>query len=208
MRSKARGRRRPEQERTNWQPAGLAELRLFLSGISARHPDPGRLTIVCVGTDRSTGDSYGPWVGTLLAERGWKHVIGTIAAPCDADRYGPLTEAVPQDRIVLAIDAGLGKTDNVGGFLVAEGPLYPARATGGQLAPIGDYSIGGIVGPLSAKPYWSLQRASLHQVIGMARATADAISEAWGMPEAGERRPEAEIPSLTPLVRFMMEPER
>ncbi|MFB9331013.1 DUF1256 domain-containing protein [Paenibacillus aurantiacus] len=208
MRSKAKGRSGPEQGRTAWQRADLAGLRLFLSDIAARHPDPEGLAIVCIGTDRSTGDSYGTWVGTLLAERGWKNVVGTLAAPCDAEHYGVLTQSLPQERVVIAVDAGLGKADGVGGFLVAAGPLYPSRATGGQLAPVGDYSIGGIVGPLSAKPYWSLQRASLYQVIGMARDTAEAISQAWGISPAGDNGEVSDYPSDTRLVRFMMEPER
>ncbi|MFC4103120.1 DUF1256 domain-containing protein [Paenibacillus xanthanilyticus] len=209
MRSKAKGRRGPEQEATAWRRADLAGLRLFLNEIAARHPDPEGMAVVCIGTDRSTGDSYGPWVGTLLAERGWKNVIGTIAKPCDADRYESLTAALPPGRIVLAIDAGLGKPESVGVYLVADGPLHPARATGGQLAPVGDYSIGGIVGPFSAKPYWSLQRASLRQVIRMARDTAEAIQQAWGFPQAaGDNGAEAENPSITQLVRFIIESER
>ncbi|TYP70318.1 DUF1256 domain-containing protein [Paenibacillus methanolicus] len=208
MRSKAKGRRGPEREGTAWRRSDLTGLRLFLSDIASRHPVPEQLAIVCIGTDRSTGDSYGPWVGTLLAERGWNNVIGTIAAPCDADRYGSLIAALPPGKVVIAIDAGLGKPESVGGYLVADGPLHPARATGGYLAPVGDYSIGGIVGPLSAKPYWSLQRASLHQVIRMARDTADAIHQAWAPHSAGEMSAEAENPSITHLVRFIIEPGR
>lgn len=140
------------------------------------------LVFVCIGTDRSTGDSFGPWVGTLIHERGAPHVIGTIHNPCDADHYEEMIRDIPNTRKIVAIDACLGQRGRQGYFLIDEGPLHPARATGRNLASIGHYSIAGVVGPLSIKPYWSLQRASLYEVIGMARSVADAISAAWSIP--------------------------
>ena len=51
---------------------------------------PDRLSqpaaIVCIGTDRSTGDSLGPLVGTMLQEKTLSHfhVYGTLEEPIHA----------------------------------------------------------------------------------------------------------------------------
>ncbi|WP_276322275.1 DUF1256 domain-containing protein [Cohnella luojiensis] len=62
-----------------------AGLLTFMSGIAAKH-SKDELTFLCIGTDRSTGDSLGPWVGTMLEEKGFTRVIGTLREPCDADK--------------------------------------------------------------------------------------------------------------------------
>lgn len=157
-------------------------LERFFMNIAAEVPRIEELAFVCIGTDRSTGDSFGPWVGTLIHERGMPNVIGTIRQPCDADHYDRMTRDIPESMKVVAIDACLGQRERQGNYLIDEGPLYPARATGRGLASIGHYSIAGVVGPLSIKPYWSLQRASLYEVMGMARSVADAICIAWSIP--------------------------
>ena len=48
------------------------------------------IVIVCIGTDRSTGDSLGPLVGTLLSEKAENssssfHVYGTLDDPITCD---------------------------------------------------------------------------------------------------------------------------
>jgi len=161
---------------------GAEGLFLFMQQTAAVHPDRDALTIICIGTDCSTGDSLGPWVGTMLRQRGWQRVIGTLDEPCDANRYPSAIASIAPDTTVIAIDACLGKPESVGEFLVANGPLFPARATGNRLPSIGAFSIAGVVGPLSAKPYWSLQRASLYSVITMAGVVVEAFEKAW-LPE-------------------------
>jgi len=178
-------------ERIRVDAVGLVQ---FMQQAAAVHPDRDALTIICIGTDCSTGDSLGPWVGTMLRQRGWKHVIGTLAEPCDANRYPASIASIAPDTTVIAIDACLGKPESVGEFLVANGPLFPARATGNRLPSIGAISIAGVVGPLSAKPYWSLQRASLLSVITMARVVADAFESAW--------IPEQSVLNLQPSVTW------
>ncbi|REE92806.1 putative sporulation protein YyaC [Paenibacillus taihuensis] len=151
----------------------------LLREAAAQFPNRENVAFVCIGTDCSTGDSFGPWVGTMLAEAGFPHVIGTLAHPCDSDRYEALTAAIPRERTIVAVDASLGKKDETPSYIIARGPLYPAQAVGKRLQPIGDYSIAGIVAPSSVKPYWAIQHASLYEVMGMARAVADRIIEAW-----------------------------
>ncbi|TVX95510.1 spore protease YyaC [Cohnella terricola] len=134
-----------------------------------------KITFLCIGTDRSTGDSLGPLVGTLLEERGVGRVIGTLQNPCDANRLPQLIPTLPELGAVLAIDACLGKPENVGTFLVRHGPLIPAQSVGRGFGDVGAYSIAGVVNANSLKPYWTLQSTSLYRVMGMAEEIAGAI---------------------------------
>lgn len=156
--------------------AGVAE---FMKLIARKHPF-GELTFVCIGTDRSTGDSLGPLVGTMLQERGFSRVIGTLLEPCDADRLPQLAHLFASEaaegRTLVAIDACLGRPESVGAYLVSSGPLVPAQSVGKGFPPIGAYSIAAIVNANSPKPYWTLQTTSLYQVIGMAKDIADALT--------------------------------
>ncbi|MBW7458802.1 DUF1256 domain-containing protein, partial [Paenibacillus sepulcri] len=83
------------------------------------------MVFVCIGTDRSTGDSFGPWVGTMLSEQGWPFVIGTLENPCDANHYEAAVAGIPSHRTVVAIDACLGTMDPRCHYLIARGPLLP-----------------------------------------------------------------------------------
>ncbi len=168
-------------------------LRRFLEGVASRHPDPDRIVFVCIGTDRSTGDAFGPLVGSRLKQWGFPHVIGTLEQPCDAYAVeGSLEETFrlqSEGRTVIAVDACLGKPQSVGSCAASEGPLQPGAATGRKLPPVGDYSIAGIVNEygVKSKSYWKLQTTSLHLVMRMADETADEIAAAWKMEK---RRPQ------------------
>lgn len=139
---------------------------------------------VCIGTDRSTGDAYGPIVGTLLREQG-RNVIGTLERPCDANAVAQAAEEAGRYKAAVAIDACLGKPGSTGLFLCSRGPLRPGEATAAGLPALGQYSVAGIVGDNGPIPYRSLQTASLYGVLRMARQTAEAVERAWpsGMPD-------------------------
>lgn len=172
----------PEPTRSDARVADAPDLRRFFADIAARH-DRSDLIFLCIGTDRSTGDSLGPWVGTMLRHHGFPRVIGTLEAPCDADRYAEVAAGLPQGAPVVAIDACLGRPENVGRFVLAEGPLQPARSVRRDLQPVGAYSVAAIVNAYGPKPYWTLQTTSLHQVLLMAEAIADAAALQWMRPE-------------------------
>ncbi|MCD9025997.1 spore protease YyaC [Cohnella silvisoli] len=155
--------------------AGLLD---FMSQITSIHPKD-ELTFLCIGTDRSTGDSLGPWVGTMLKEHGITRVIGTLQRPCDADRLPQLVPAMEEMGTIVAVDACLGRPDNVGAYLVRKGPLIPAQSVNRGFPAVGAYSIAGVVNAASLKPYWTLQSTSLYKVMGMAREISNAISKQW-----------------------------
>ncbi|MFD1954162.1 spore protease YyaC [Paenibacillus thailandensis] len=150
----------------------------FFRQIAADHPDPDSILFLCIGTDRSTGDAYGPLVGTMLQRQGWS-VLGTLEHPCDADTLRDALREAERYSVVIAVDACLGKPGSAGMYRCRRGPLRPGEATSAGLPPIGHYSVAGIVGENGPKPYWILQTASLHRVIQMAEHTAEAVEAAW-----------------------------
>jgi putative sporulation protein YyaC len=155
--------------------AGLAS---FMAQVAAAHT-LDELTFLCIGTDRSTGDSLGPWVGTILKERGFTRVIGTLREPCDSDRLPQVIPSLAQMGTIVAVDACLGRPEAVGAYLVSTGPLIPARSVGKTFPPIGTYSIAGVVNVSGPKPYWNLQSTSLYRVMGMAAEITNAIVHQW-----------------------------
>jgi len=136
------------------------------------------VAFVCIGTDCSTGDAFGPLVGTALKLRGWNNVDGTMERPLDAKRIAQEGIHPPADAIIIAIDACLGRPESIGMFAVSEGPLKPGEGIGLNLAPVGDYSIAGVVNRQGPRPYQTLQATSLHLVMQMAESAAAAINEA------------------------------
>ncbi|MGO4375979.1 DUF1256 domain-containing protein, partial [Paenibacillus sp. MCAF20] len=95
------------------------ELLEFFQSIAKHQPDRNRIVFICIGTDRSTGDAFGPLVGTLLQERGWPRVIGTLAEPCDAHSVLQAQASIEEGDTVIAVDACLGHPKSIGSFIAA-----------------------------------------------------------------------------------------
>jgi len=171
-------KRVPGDTPVHYSASNAEELDSFFRRIAASHSGEP-LLFLCIGTDRSTGDCLGPLVGTMLEERGVPGVIGTLREPCDADRLPGVAGELPEDAVVIAIDACLGRPENVGRYLLGDGPLAPARSMGALLPAVGDYSVAAVVGEYGPKPYITLQTASLFAVMEMAKSIAEAAAAAF-----------------------------
>jgi len=82
---------------------------------------------VCIGTDRSTGDSLGPLVGYKINDINYKNVYvhGNLDEPVHAKNIDTVMEQIFKryDRpLVIAIDACLGRMDHVGFITVGKVP--------------------------------------------------------------------------------------
>ncbi|HEY4390357.1 MAG TPA: spore protease YyaC [Paenibacillus sp.] len=151
-----------------------SELTGFFREIRKQHEEE-KMTFLCIGTDRSTGDALGPLVGSRLEEQGFVNVVGTLQHPCDADNFEQRLAAIPDDHIIVAIDASLGAPASVGCYLVSAQPLFPAQSVGYPLPAAGHYSVAAVVNVKGPKPYWTLQMTSLYKVIQMADEITRAI---------------------------------
>ncbi len=88
----------------------------------------GDVTFFCIGTDRSTGDSLAPLIGSMLVEKGYKNVIGTLEYPVHATNIDERIKEVPSDTCVIAIDAALGREEGIGKLILNKGELQPGLA--------------------------------------------------------------------------------
>lgn len=139
--------------------------------------------IMCIGTDRSTGDALGPLVGTRLQHLQSQHfhVYGSLEEPVHAGNLQEVLDAVETSHpkaTLIAVDACLGKSEHVGKIGVRHGPLLPGRGVNKKLPAVGHAHIVGIVNVGGFMEYFVLQNTRLHLVIGMAEAIARAI-EIW-----------------------------
>lgn len=143
----------------------------------------GNVFVLCVGTDRLTGDSFAPFVGTFLKQKGYENVLGTIDDPVHAVNLDEKIKEIPEGYTVLAIDASLG--ENVGKLTLHSGSLLPGRGVGKELTPVGDFNIGGIVNKAHPSSdmlnLMGISNTRLSVVIKLAETCAEAINEAFPM---------------------------
>ncbi|ASA22576.1 spore protease YyaC [Paenibacillus donghaensis] len=138
------------------------------------------IVFVCIGTDRSTGDSLGPMVGTMLEQLGFDNVLGTIHNPVHAVNLKEKVDSIPLDKTIIAIDACLGNSSSVGVIEVFKGGISPGAGVGKDLGRVGDYSISGIVNVGGYMEYFVLQNTRLSLVMDMANQIANALAQMFG----------------------------
>jgi putative sporulation protein YyaC len=138
------------------------------------------LVIVCIGTDRSTGDSLGPLVGTKLKEKDTAmfHVYGTLDEPVHAVNLEENMEKIKQNHyqpFIIGIDACLGRLNSVGMVTLGDGPVKPGAGVKKQLDPVGHIHLTGIVNVSGFMEYFVLQNTRLNLVMKMSKVIADSL---------------------------------
>ncbi|GIW48559.1 MAG: spore protease YyaC [Caloramator sp.] len=139
------------------------------------------LVILCIGTDRSTGDCLGPLVGYKLNKLSLNKkvdIYGTLNNPVHAknlDEHISLIYNTTKNPFILAIDASLGKSENIGNINLIKGPVYPGAGVNKKLQPVGDISITGIVNSSGFMEYIVLQNTRLSVVMKMAEIITTSI---------------------------------
>lgn len=138
------------------------------------------IVFVCIGTDRSTGDSLGPLIGTLLEEKDIApfQVYGTLDDPIHAvNMEAKLTEIKQKhfNPYIIGIDACLGRLKSVGSIQVGSGPVKPGAGVNKELPEVGDMHITGIVNVSGFMEFFVLQNTRLNLVLKMAKTIANGI---------------------------------
>ncbi len=141
--------------------------------IAQKKPSQEPIVILCIGTDRATGDCLGPIVGYKLKSFAIENVLvyGTLADPVHAKNLEDTLhtiEALYQNPFIIAIDACLGKTSHIGMINLGEGSLTPGSGVNKVLPPVGDIYITGIVNFSGFMDMMVLQNTRLHVVMEMA----------------------------------------
>ena len=171
--------RKTREVRTSYSdPRAVATVSRALQDL-APPQDWERAAVVCVGTDRSTGDALGPLVGTFLVEQSVPvAVYGTLERPVHATNLLEVLPKIASHPFVLAVDAALGRPESIGQIVVKAEPLRPGSGVSKQLVPIGDACVMGMVNVGGFLEVWVLQNTSLFVVWLLACVIASAIARA------------------------------
>ena len=135
---------------------------------------------LCIGTDRSTGDSLGPLIGYKLNEMGLKHLelLGTLERPVHAmnlDTYQTILKLRYPNHVVVAVDASVGNIEHIGYVTLGKGALKPGLGVSKELRAVGDIFITGIVGSCGNYDPLMLQSIRLSVVMRMADCISSSI---------------------------------
>lgn len=151
----------------------LNEYSKTLSILLRKHDIANRETvIICIGSDRATGDSLGPIVGHFLAMRQKNfHLYGTLESPVHAKNLEAALAFIHEnhkDPIIIAVDASLGIAEHIGYITVGEGSLAPGVGVAKELPSVGDLFITGIVNLSGFGGQMLLQTTRLNLVMHLA----------------------------------------
>jgi putative sporulation protein YyaC len=138
------------------------------------------IIFLCIGSDRSTGDSLGPLVGHKLQylSRNNIYVYGTLENPIHAKNIATTLDKINCKFInpyIIAIDSCLGSMNNIGKIFIQKKPLMPGLALNKKLPPVGEMSITGIVNISSSFDFLVLQNTRLHIVMNLAESISRGI---------------------------------
>lgn len=139
-----------------------------------------KVLFLCIGTDRSTGDSLGPLIGYKLNESGIKNarVIGTLDHPVHAlnlEYSVKRAEKAYSDSIIVAVDASVGNVEHIGYVTMGRGSLRPGLGVRKNLDAVGDIFITGIVSASKDGDPFMLQSVRLSVVMRLADCISKSI---------------------------------
>ncbi|MCL2255428.1 MAG: spore protease YyaC [Firmicutes bacterium] len=138
--------------------------------------------ILCIGSDKVTGDALGPVVGHILTKEMNvpSFVYGTLSRPVNALN---LLETIAfikhkhRDKKLLVIDSSVGSSEDIGKISIKYGGIYPGAASGKNLPKIGDFSITATVCSSASL----LGCVSLGFIFKISKQIASAISSSLSM---------------------------
>lgn len=148
------------------------------------------LVFLCIGSDRITGDCFGPLVGHTLKNKIKKlnecnniFIIGTLEEPLCATNIKEKLEYIKnkyEKPYIVAVDAAFSKKEDIGKVIVSDKSMRIGKGIDKNLEPIGNVSIKGIVAKDYKIPkinFTILQNTSLNLVMNLAEDTARGIYE-------------------------------
>jgi len=171
----------PEFKLNITQPTVIYDIATHLRNImheatTANHD----LIILCIGTDRSTGDSLGPLTGSKLRSfNPYPHIYGTLDDPVHASNLHDHIQSIHtkfDNPFIIAVDACLGRLESVGCVSLGRGSLKPGAAVNKDLPAVGDAYVTGIVNVSGFMEHMVLQSTRLSLVMKMADIIAHAFS--------------------------------
>lgn len=164
------------------------EFQEILQKIIDKHKKKNQtIVLICIGSDRATGDCLGPIIGYKLAYYNNYHfaVYGTLDAPVHAKNLEETISKIKKKHknpLIIAIDASLGAKNHIGYVTLTESGLQPGIGVNKALPIVGDISITGIVNLSGMVSQMLLQTTPLHTVMQMADFIAQGFFQAFAYP--------------------------
>jgi putative sporulation protein YyaC len=140
------------------------------------------LIFLCIGTDRSTGDSLAPLIGYKLQNLQYNNVYiyGCLEDTVNAKNVEDIVKEIHNkfnNPFIVAIDACLGQMDHVGYMTVSDKPIKPGSGVGKDITPVGNISITAIVNFGGFMDFLILQNTRLNIVMKLADIISESIRE-------------------------------
>ncbi|MDD4334020.1 MAG: spore protease YyaC [Desulfotomaculaceae bacterium] len=147
-----------------------------------KHAYENPRVLLCIGTDRSTGDCLGPLVGSKIDQLQQElfDVYGTLNNPVHASNLKDTLKKIHskyKNPLIIAVDACLGRIENVGCINLGDGSLHPGAGVNKKLPPVGQIHITGIVNVGGFMEYMVLQNTRLNIVMRLADVIAKGLSK-------------------------------
>ncbi|MGF7186545.1 putative sporulation protein YyaC [Desulfitispora alkaliphila] len=154
------------------------EFNTYLMKIDPHSTRP--IVVVCIGTDRATGDCLGPLVGTKLNSlyKNSINVYGTLDNPVHAKNIASTLDDINDQYMnpfIVAVDACLGRMESVGMVTFAEGPVKPGAGVHKDLPSVGHVHYTGIVNIGGYMEMIVLQNTRLSLVMKMSKLISTSI---------------------------------
>lgn len=144
------------------------------------------IIFLCVGTDRITGDCFGPLVGSklikLLKDYNYSNinVYGSLKENLSYENINKVIENMNEKSIIIVIDAALSKEENIGKIFVSSSRTTLGKGLEKNKIEIGDISIKSVVAKdykIAKCNFKALQNISLNGVMTLADIVSEGIFE-------------------------------
>ena len=143
------------------------------------------IIFLCVGTQRLTGDAFGPMVGNrltiLMNDARRINVIGTLENPvslCNINNILETINATYTNPFIIAIDSALSTPGNIGSIWVSDGGITVGSSLNRNGVTVGDMSIRAVVGRNcrnASQNLSVLQSVPLSRVVNLAEVVSSGI---------------------------------
>ena len=137
--------------------------------------------VLCIGSDKVSGDCLGPTVGTLLIEKHNVNAfvygrIGRSVNSLNISDYVNFLNDNHKDALIIAVDACLGKSGDVGKVKICDRGVSAGLAVGRNNKRVGDVAVLGIVGEAGSDNMSALLSVPYGSVYALAESVARSVA--------------------------------
>ncbi len=139
------------------------------------------LVVLCIGSDKISGDSLGPLVGGLLREKYRLPcpVYGTEKAPVNGvnlPEYREMLTRFHPEAAVIAVDAAVGLKSELGNIKIRNGGVKAGGAVAAPHKALGRIGVLGVVAEKGNNPLEALLATPFALVEALAERIARAVA--------------------------------